>query len=84
MPNDEQTVRVLEFDSAAKTYTDSRYYLSAQQMAEARKLRGGVEQKACAANEADRQKLRSQQSAIRDALPPQPDEWLVYQCASGR
>lgn len=84
VPSDEQTVRVLEFDSAAKTYTDSRYYLTAPQMAEARKLRGGVEQKACTPNEADRQKLRSQQSAIRDALPAQPDEWLVYQCSAGR
>jgi hypothetical protein len=50
-------------------------------MDQARKLRGAVEQKSCTPNEADRQKLRTQQTAIRDALPPQPDEWLVYSCA---
>ena len=81
VPNDEPTVSVLTYDSAARTYTDSRYFLTATQMAEARKLRGAVEQKSCTPSEADRQALRSQQAAIRDALPPQPDEWLVYGCS---
>jgi hypothetical protein len=84
VPNDVPTVSVLEFDSATHSYTDSRYFLTASQMAAARKLRGAVEQKACTASEADRQTLRSQQLAIRDALPPQPDEWLVYDCTRSR
>jgi S1-C subfamily serine protease len=81
VPQDEQTVSVLTYDSEAATYTQSRYFLTASQMDQARKLRGAVELKACTASEADRQKLRSQQTAIRDALPPQPDEWLVYGCS---
>lgn len=83
VPQDEQTVSVLTYDSDTATYTQSRYFLTASQMEQARKLRGAVELKACTASEADRQKLRSQQTAIRDALPPQPDEWLVYGCSKG-
>ncbi|MBY0582775.1 MAG: trypsin-like peptidase domain-containing protein [Sphingomonas sp.] len=80
VPANEQTVSVIEFDGSAKTYTESRYFLTASQMTKARQLRDAVEQKACTPDEAERQKLRSQQSAIRDALPPQPDEWLVFGC----
>jgi len=80
VPEDEQTVSVLQYDGDTHTYTDSRYFVTAAQMAEARRLRGAVEQKACTASEPDRLKLASQQTAIRDALPPQPDEWLVYNC----
>lgn len=81
VPDNEQTVSVLEYDSLTRTYTDSRYFLTATQMTSARKLAKAVEQKACTASEADRQKLAGQQAAIRDALPAQPDEWLVYGCA---
>ena len=81
VPNEEQTVSVLEYDTTARTLSESRYLLTASQMASARKLRGAVKQKACTPNEADRQLLARQQTAIRDALPPRPDEWFVYECA---
>ncbi len=80
VPNDEQTVSVLEYDLASRSYTESRYLLTAAQMAKARALRGAVKQKACTSDEADRQLLARQQTAIRDALPARPDEWLAYDC----
>lgn len=80
VPNDEQTVSILEYDLATRSYSESRYLLTAAQMARARSLRGGVKQKACTASEAERQLLARQQTAIRDALPARPDEWLVYDC----
>lgn len=86
VPDDQQTVSVLQYDSAQHTYTESRYFLTAQQMAEARRLRGPASAdtaapQRCSAGEPERQKLASQQSAIIGTLPPQPDEWLVYECA---
>jgi hypothetical protein len=81
VPNDEQTVSILEYDLATRSYSESRYLLSAAQMKKARALRGAVKQKACTPSEADRQLLARQQTAIRDALPARPDEWLVYECA---
>lgn len=81
VPNDEQTVSILEYDLATRTYSESRYLLSAAQMKKARALRGAVKQKACTPSEAERQLLARQQTAIRDALPARPDEWLVYDCA---
>ncbi|OYW22361.1 MULTISPECIES: S1C family serine protease [unclassified Sphingomonas] len=81
VPNDEQTVSVLEYDLATRSYSESRYLLSAAQMKKARSLRGAVKQKACTTSEAERQLLSRQQTAIRAALPARPDEWLVYDCA---
>lgn len=81
VPNDEQTVSVLEYDLATRSYSESRYLLNAAQMSKARTLRGAVKQKACTSSEAERQLLARQQTLIRDALPARPDEWLVYDCA---
>ncbi len=82
VPDDEQTVSVLQYDAATRTYSESRYLLTASQMAAARKLRSAVKFKACTTSESERQQLAQQQSAIRGALPPQPDEWFVYACSA--
>ncbi len=84
VPAQEQTVSVLDYRPAERTYTESRYLLGSAAMDKARRLRGAVTIKACSASEADRQKLAEQQAAIRDALPAQPDEWLVYDCKAAR
>lgn len=82
VPSREQTVSVLEYVPAERRYSESRYLLDARAMEQARRLRASVTIKACSADEATRQKLSQQQAAIRDALPPQPDEWLVYACTA--
>ncbi|MBY0519398.1 MAG: trypsin-like peptidase domain-containing protein [Sphingomonas sp.] len=84
VPPKEQTVSIIEYRPTERVYTESRYLLNASAMDQARKLKSGVTIKACTPNEADRQKLAQQQAAIRDALPTQPDEWLVYDCAAAK
>lgn len=80
VPSEDQTVSVLAYDPTREVYSNTRYLLSATQMAEARRLRAGVTLKTCAAAGADRANLATQQAAIRDALPPLPNEKLVYRC----
>ena len=80
VPNEEATVSVLAYDPAARTYSNTRYLLSAAQMGAARKLRANVKVKACEGNAAAIANLATQQAAIRDALPSLPNERLVYAC----
>lgn len=81
VPNDEQTVSVLELDPATRTYNEYHYFLSAAQMDAARKLRAQIPLKQCSADAQARAALGTQQQAIRSALPPSYSEKLVYSCA---
>ena len=81
VPEEEQTVSVLNFDPATRTYTNTRFQLSASAMATARQLRGQVELKACTSDANARAVFASQQSQIRTALPQTYNEKLVYHCA---
>jgi hypothetical protein len=83
VPEQEQTVSVLDFDPATGTYTNTRYLLSAEQMAKARSLRAGVPLKSCSADQTARATLASQQQALRAALPATYNEKLVYRCGAG-
>ena len=82
VPEQEQTVSVLDFDPATSTYTNTRYLLSAEQMTRARQLRSGVQLKACSSDQAARGNLATQQQSIRGALPSVYNEKLVYHCAA--
>jgi S1-C subfamily serine protease len=82
VPDQEQTVSVLDYDPATRTYTNTRYLLSAPQMTKARQLRSGVQLKACSVDPPARAALASQQQAIRTALPQVYNEKLVYHCAA--
>jgi hypothetical protein len=81
VPGDEQTVSVLEFDPATRTYINYRYFLSANQMDAARKIRAQIPLKQCSADAQARTQLGTQQQSIRAALPPSYSEKLVYSCA---
>jgi S1-C subfamily serine protease len=83
VPDQDQTVSVLVYDPAIKTYTSTRYLLSSEQMAKARQLRSGVQLKTCSADQAARANLAAQQQALRAALPPVYNEKLVYSCSPG-
>ena len=82
VPGDEQTVSVLEFDPATRTYISYRYFLSANQMDAARKIRAQIPLKQCSADAQARAQLGAQQQSIRAALPPSYSEKLVYSCAA--
>jgi len=81
VPDQDQTVSVLVWDPATRTYTNTRYLLSSGQMTKARQLRSGVELKTCSSDQAARANLAAQQQALRAALPPVYNEKLVYSCS---
>ncbi len=83
VPDGEQTVSVLMFDPATRRYTNTRYMLGAQAMEQMRTLRGQGTERRCSIDPAAIERLAQQQSAIRAALPPLPNEKLVYSCRNG-
>nr|WP_294817120.1 trypsin-like peptidase domain-containing protein [uncultured Sphingomonas sp.] len=82
VPDEDQTVSMLVYDPATRTYTNTRYLLSSDQMAKARQLRTGVELKTCSSDQAARANLATRQQALRAALPPVYNEKLVYSCSA--
>ncbi|USU04568.1 serine protease [Sphingomonadaceae bacterium OTU29MARTA1] len=80
VPDGEQTVSVLMFDPATRRYTNTRYMLGAQAMEQMRKLRGENDGARCSVDPAAIDRLAQRQSAVRAALPPLPNEKLVYSC----
>ncbi|MEG3182297.1 trypsin-like peptidase domain-containing protein [Sphingomonas sp. LT1P40] len=83
VPDDEQTVSVLEYAPTTRTYSTTRYLLTAPQMSAARKRRAEVKVKSCSTDPAARANLAAQQQAIRTALPQVFNERLVYRCKAG-
>jgi S1-C subfamily serine protease len=80
VPSEEQTVSVLQFDPATRSYVSMRYFLAAPQMDALRKIRSQVTLKACSTDEAARVNLSQQQAAMRTQLPTYPNEKIVYAC----
>lgn len=80
VPDDEATVSVLEYAPTTRTYSTTRYLLSAAQMDTARKRRADVKVKACSTDPAARADLATRQQSIRTALPQIFNERLVYSC----
>jgi hypothetical protein len=83
VPDQEQTVSVLDYDPATRTYTNTRYLLTAAEMRKARSIRATVPIKACSTDPQQRAALAAQQQSIRTALPQRYNEKLVYRCATG-
>jgi len=81
VPDDEQTVSVLDYDPATRSYANTRYLLGAQDMARLRALRGEMKLKACSTDQAARAALSGQQAAVLAALPQLYNEKLVYSCS---
>jgi len=81
IPAGDQSVSVIQYDPVKRSYSESRYLLSAAETNRIRKLLGSAPAQVCSAGEVERQKLSRQQSTILSALPPRPDEWFVYDCA---
>ncbi len=84
VPEQEQTVSVLDYDPTGHTYTNTRYLLSAEQMTRARQLRTQVTLKTCSSDQAARGNLATHQQEIRAALPPVYNEKLVYTCSAAK
>ncbi|KQM63470.1 trypsin [Sphingomonas sp. Leaf17] len=83
VPEEEQTVSVLGFDPATRTYTNTRYLMSAAAMEAARAARGEAPVKSCTADPIATARVAERVAAIRATLPPLPNEKLVYRCGVG-
>jgi S1-C subfamily serine protease len=82
VPSEDQDVAMLDFDPATRSYSNTRYLLDADSMASLRKLRAQATIKACTTDPTALRKLADEQAAIRAALPPLPNEKLVYACGA--
>lgn len=79
VPNDDQEVSVNSFDPARREFRTERYLLSRTAMQRAREARAAYQAPQCGGNAAAAT-LGEQQRAVLDALPPKPNERLVYRC----
>ena len=69
------------YDPVTATLTRDVYYPGDDMLARLRGLNDAARVKTCTAETAKRAELASRQSAMRAALPPEPDERLVYSCS---
>lgn len=83
VPGNEQTATLRSFDPLTRTYAATRYFLDADAMAALRKTQGGAAP-ACSTDPGVQAALLERQSALRQALPPLPNEKLVYSCTAAR
>lgn len=80
VPNDEASVSVNSFDPGAGEYRVERYLLGHQAMEAVRKARGEYKPPECGKGPTEASTLGSNQSAIFNLLPSQPNERLIYDC----
>lgn len=82
VPQDDQEVSVNSFDPDRREFRTERYLLSRNAMQRARAARAAYKAPACGGNAAAAT-LGEQQRAVLAALPPRPNERLVYACDEG-
>ncbi len=80
VPNGEATVTIQTYDPAKTRYTVERFLLPADTMDIAREIRGKYNNNACTTDSAQRQSVAEMESAIRQTLPANPNERLVFDC----
>lgn len=79
VPDDEAAVSVNRYDPASKTFRTDRYLLGRAAMEDARASRSAYTAPQCGTENAAA-RLGDLQGAVTSALPPQPNERLVYIC----
>jgi S1-C subfamily serine protease len=82
VPESEANVSVNSFDPATGEYRMDRYLLDSDRMNQIRKARAGYDPPECGKGSAAAQALGTQQAGVLSLLPAQPNERLVYRCAS--
>ena len=80
VPDQEETVTINSFAPETGEFKVEHFMLGFSQMEKARAIRGRYEGDTCSANPARLAELEDMQKAIRQSLPAQPNETLVYSC----
>jgi len=83
VPEQEETVSILEIRPGAGEYVVNRYLLGEEAMTRARRLRRRVELKSCTTDQRRLADLAEGLQQIRRILPELPNERLVYRCSAG-
>lgn len=79
--NEDQTVAINRFNPEAREFRTDNFQLGLAQVQNARKIRERYTNSACTAQPDALADLEDMQKALRQALPTQPNEMLVYSCA---
>jgi serine protease Do len=81
VPNTDAQVSVISYAPDTKTYRIERYLLGLDAMTKAREARNRYDVKGCTTEPAMLEKVSNMNNAVRDVLPPQPNEMLVFSCS---
>lgn len=80
VPNNEAQVSVISFEPDSSSYRIERHLLGAEAMRQARDARNQYDVKSCSADPETLEKIRAMNAAVRELLPQQPNEMLIYRC----
>jgi hypothetical protein len=84
VPNDDQSVSINRFNPDTREFRTENFQLSLAAMQNARKIRGRYSNNACTTKADAMADLEDMQKALRQALPAEPNEVLVYSCTHSR
>lgn len=79
--NEDQLVAINQFDPETREFRTENFQLGLAAMQNARKIRARYSNNACTTKPDAMADLEDMQKALRQALPAQPNEVLVYSCA---
>lgn len=80
VPNEDQSVSINRFDPETREFRTENFQLGLTAMQTARKIRARYSNNACTTEPDAMADLEDMQKALRQALPAQPNEVLVYAC----
>jgi serine protease Do len=81
VPNNEAQVSMVSFSPETRTYRIERFQLGMDAMAKAREARQRYEVKTCSKEPETLTKVDNMNKAVRELLPPSPNEILVFACS---
>lgn len=82
VPNEDQSVSINQFDPETREFRTENFQLGLTAMQNARKIRARYSNNACTTDPDAMADLEDMQKALRQALPAQPNEVLVYACTA--
>lgn len=81
VPNNEAQVSIVSFQPGSSSYRIERHLLGSEAMQKARSARNQYDVQSCSAEPEMLEKIATMNAAVRDLLPQQPNELLVYNCS---
>lgn len=83
VPNEEAQVSMVSLSADTNIYRIERFLLGMDAMSAAREARRRYEVKTCSNDPVTLEKVDNMNKAVRELLPPSPNEILVFNCTDG-